>query len=282
MKTSFSRRSFTCFFGTILATLTAGCVSSRDTPLHRALWGGRAARVTEALNAGADVNAVGDFHFTPLHIAALNNDTNSVILLIGKGAQLESQLNAGVVEARYYYRHLIFSGVNLDLNPFFRGRRWTVALAKGDGFTPLAIAAQNYATECVHLLLQHRARVDARDWLGMTPLAWAALNGDFKTAQVLLSNGANPNSRSNDGQTPLHHAARMPYSVRLPDRTYLGHVDFEANLKVVNLLIEKGAEVNSKDQNGSTPLDHAMAAHSKPVDLLRQCGGITNAVPKVP
>jgi hypothetical protein len=77
-------------------------------------------------------------------------------------------------------------------------------------------------------------------------------------AALLLSHGADPNARTTDdaydaGQTPLHRAA------------YAGHAD------IVELLIEKGADVNRRDTRGRSPLHHAAhCGHTSVVSLLRE------------
>ena len=55
--------------------------------------------------------------------------------------------------------------------------------------------------------------------------------------------------------TPLHSAVR------------------EGHKEVIELLIAKGADVNAKDDDGTTPLD--MADDKETADLLRKHGGKT-------
>ena len=57
------------------------------------------------------------------------------------------------------------------------------------------------------------------------------------------------------GRTPLHFAAR------------------EGHKKIVELLIDKGADMNAKANDGTTPLD--MADDKETADLLRKHGGKT-------
>jgi ankyrin repeat protein len=57
---------------------------------------------------------------------------------------------------------------------------------------------------------------------------------------VLLAHKADPNLRSRSGLAPLHHAAQ---SGRGRD--------------IVDLLLEAGADINIRDNDGRTPLDYA-------------------------
>ncbi len=57
-----------------------------DTPLHVMLWRGDVHAVIALIDAGADVNAVGDMSETPLHIAVRNEDVAGIEALLHAGA----------------------------------------------------------------------------------------------------------------------------------------------------------------------------------------------------
>ena len=87
----------------------------------------------------------------------------------------------------------------------------------------------------------------------------ATRNGDFSIVQTLLNTGVNVNEKNKDGWTPLHIAASKNHR------------------KIVELLIDNGAEVNSTGepssifiwQGGFTPLHYAAVnGHREIVELL--------------
>ena len=108
------------------------------------------------------------------------------------------------------------------------------------------------------------------DYFGRTPLLQASMVGNIEMTEFLLKEGAKPNLVTDSGESSLHIAAAN------------GHTD------IARLLIEYGAKVNHRNNEGLTPLNRAIhfpAIHynsegSAPVDtknvvkVLREFGGI--------
>ena len=168
------------------------------TPLHLAAQEGRTETVLFLIAAGAKVNAKSQNGRTPLHWAAENDHKETVQALIDFGAE--------------------------------------VNLADNSGDTPLHWAAYKGCTETLEALLNAGANMDARDGNGYTPLHVAAQKGRTKTVLALIAAGADLNARDQDGVTPLHLAA------------YKGHTE------TLEALLNAGANVNAKDNEGLTPL----------------------------
>jgi uncharacterized protein len=60
--------------------------SSGDTPLHAALWARDDEAARALVDAGADVNAVGDMSETPLHVAVAQSNAKLAKCLVEHGA----------------------------------------------------------------------------------------------------------------------------------------------------------------------------------------------------
>jgi ankyrin repeat protein len=93
-------------------------------------------------------------------------------------------------------------------------------------------------------LLKHGAKPDTlRTPAGRTALHMAAAYYGCETlCQALLNAGADINARTKDGATPLMLAA------------------LSAKLRLVKMLVEKGADINLKDNKGKTVYNYALAA----------------------
>jgi len=121
-----------------------------------------------------------------------------------------------------------------------------------DGATALHWAAYLDAADTTALLIRSGAKVDTPNNYGMTPLALASANGNATIVDRLLKAGANPNGAVRAGETPLMLAART------------GSVD------AVKALLSAGAAIDAKEAwNGQTALMWAAAAgHARVVQLL--------------
>jgi ankyrin repeat protein len=127
-----------------------------------------------------------------------------------------------------------------------------------DGNTPLLLAASHAGADCVELLLKKGADVNAANKAGATALIRAATNYD--KARLLIDAGANIQVKTELGKTPLTLAARR-----------------YGNSKAVKLLLDKGADANEHNPQGTSPIMVAAACGDlDTVRLLVQYGADVN------
>mmetsp|Transcript_47937 Transcript_47937/g.95375 ORF Transcript_47937/g.95375 Transcript_47937/m.95375 type:complete len:232 (-) Transcript_47937:290-985(-) len=148
----------------------------------------------------------------------------------------------------------------------------------------------------LQLLAKHMAmpgvKLDVTDRLGSTPLHYAAKFGQAKVAAILIQAGASMETRDAEGFLPLHAAAstgRVETLRLLVDaRSDVRAVDKQGNSalhlaaarswdnnQAGRLLLDAGAEVNSQNINGYTPLACADDWGSREFTaFLRDRGGI--------
>ena len=130
--------------------------------------------------------------------------------------------------------------------------------------TPLQVAAVDGNLEMASLLLCHGADVNVRvAYRAYTLLnycvshAWHHNRGkSVPMIELLLQNHANVESKSTTGSTPLNTAAEM--------------CNFG---KVTEILLKHGADVNTVNKEGYTPIMHSIRfGHEDQFDMLMKCG----------
>ena len=171
---------------------------------------------------------------TPLCYAVMGRNLAVIELLISRGATIapysERLLDYAVVVERVDIAKLLLeNGADASKAPRILDDNFEmVRLFKAHGVAPADINVQNH--------------------MGWPPLV-IACRGDKGEhpleIQTLLALGADIDVRNHKGKTALHYAAKAGF------------------LKVINLLIEKGATIDAPDKNGETPLFDAIRSTIK-------------------
>jgi ankyrin repeat protein len=167
-------------------------------------------------------------------------------------------------------------------------------------------AAEKGDLAAVRMLLGQKVSVNARDQDLRTPLHEAAYAGQPEVGILLIQHGADIAARDKNGSTPLHEAAKSERleGVSLPPGSLqalakllldrgaevnakdnaewmpLHWALFKRNAGIARLLIERGADVNAREAiNHYTPLDHAVSGGGslEIVELLISRGANVNA-----
>jgi ankyrin repeat protein len=143
-----------------------------------------------------------------------------------------------------------------------------VNTAAGDGKTALSVAVFNGNYDVASLLVDRKADVNKADAQRFTPLFWAVDRRNMETApnfpwmvtadpmpliRKLLDAGANPNALVNN--TP--RARMREGSPRIVFATALMRAAFAADLELVKLLLERGADPKIVSRDNETMLSAA-------------------------
>jgi serine/threonine protein kinase/ankyrin repeat protein len=134
----------------------------------------------------------------------------------------------------------------LDVNTrFVLDRTWTPPGAGDVVVTPLHAALADKHVEAARLLIAHGADVHALDSIGRTPLT-VAITYCPSAIELLLASGVDINEQTRFG-APLLTAARYQWLYRGTSRA-------PARENAVKILLEKGADPNTRDSDGRNAL----------------------------
>ncbi|XP_076290231.1 uncharacterized protein LOC143213819 isoform X1 [Lasioglossum baleicum] len=139
-----------------------------------------------------------------------------------------------------------------------------------EGHTPLHLAVIAGDTQLVAVLLANGADVNAKDLEGHSVLHWATVCGEAECVRLVLAAGARPSTPDLRGGSPLHYAAQCCGAAATAELS----VPKKVGLKVLQTLLEFGADVNAKDEDGRQPILWAASAGSvEAVLALARAGG---------
>ncbi|XP_044740048.1 serine/threonine-protein phosphatase 6 regulatory ankyrin repeat subunit B-like [Chrysoperla carnea] len=262
-----------------------------ETPLHFTVMNGDIEIMKMLLVRRANINAQNIYGQTPLHKAIEKNDRVEIIeLFLKHEADVNVKDHKADVNVKDEDRNTpLFYAIqnpNLKITKLLLDNGANVK----DDPELLNIAVKRGCTEIVELLLQHNADVNATDENGYTALlsTLSDFYQDFcklrpdrdsyvnnikrKITKLLLNHGANVDAQTRGGWTALHFAVYNGYSQVVEVLLeYNANVNFREKKKsrdttpyvctkkkcsndIVKLLLERGAEVDSKTKYNITPL----------------------------
>ena len=260
-----------------------------QTLLQLAVQGGDARLVELLLIAGADKNSCNSLRLTPLTVAVQEGHRSVVSVLLSPGH--EKNRNMFSFGSGYGRKSLLSIATA-------KGHTEIVRLLKstGDvGRTPLHMAAQEGHEKMVRFLLSNSVEVDCvLPVTGETPLLYAARNGHVRIVELLLKAGQRATVQNR--MFPLKEAvlaghtdvvkmllAEDPeitralllcnHSFNHSQLSYLHLAALEGHARVVEALLDAGADMNSVATGLTTPLHLAVQkGHQEVVDLLVRRG----------
>lgn len=199
---------------------------------------------------GADVNAShgGD---TPLYIAATMGDRDLVDLLLGKGAHVSGDISPNAIETPL---HSAIAENHKEVAELLIKHGANVNALNMSKRTPLHFLARDVKDKkLAELMIAKGADVAAQDKNGETPYDFAIGSGNREIAEILQKHGAKASGKS--PATPSSSELKKALDSGIPASSLLGLAAQLGNLEMVELLLEKGAEVNTtKGEGGILPI----------------------------
>ncbi|XP_068185584.1 ankyrin repeat and SOCS box protein 9-like isoform X1 [Antennarius striatus] len=224
-------------------------VESDWSPIHDAAFNGRLLALQRLIAQGACVNLNTLDKVSPLHGACIQGHVACAKLLVEKGANVNSSTVGGEtpLSEACARGHVACMALLLQHGGNPSG--------SSQASSPIHKAAEKGQAECIEPLVQHGADVDQYINQSGVPLHVACSNQHLSTVKKLLQLGANANNCVS-GESPLHIASRL------------------SNPELVSVLLDHGASLSLKNNEGKHPLDLA-SPDSLVERLLRQAGGVS-------
>ncbi|WP_039456253.1 ankyrin repeat domain-containing protein [Candidatus Jidaibacter acanthamoebae] len=255
------------------------------TALMRAAMAGHKSTALILIKHGAEINAKGKDGNTALTYAISCRNEDMVRLLVENGASIHLTDDNGstpLISAIIYDCRGIIS-LLLDND--------TINKADNNGTTPLMWAAINQNKDIALTFINRGAEIEAKSKDGSTALMWATCRREIHIVQTLINKRAKVNTQDNEGNTALMRAveegeyeiakvllkagADINTTRNIGNFTTALHIilskisphPIENNFKILELLLENGADISMPDGIGRTIFDKANT-NSKIKDIL--------------
>uniref|UniRef100_UPI004047B8CD ankyrin repeat domain-containing protein n=1 Tax=Aliarcobacter sp. TaxID=2321116 RepID=UPI004047B8CD len=146
-----------------------------------------------------------------------------------------------------------------------------------------ALTTEHGSDEIAELLIKNGANVNYIDSNGRSPLIQACckFDGDrYKLVKLLIEHGANLNYQDKNGNTALMMIHNSGCDLIIIDKIFNNDATYEvlSTEKIMNFLLENGADINIRNKMGMTPLmQHAINGNDRLVKILLERGADINA-----
>ncbi|MEI0518139.1 ankyrin repeat domain-containing protein [Brachyspira murdochii] len=226
-------------------------------PLFEAIYGNNVSDVLKAVSNGININSRNEEGFTPL-LYAINYDRLEVMKallsysnIIDIEMPLNNYTNIYSVKGKNFSGEVLFNGTTPLQYAVYKGNTNAVNLLiengadtkKKDynGYCSLFYASAFSDANMIHFLLTKDPSLTREKSLsGRTVMHFSALYGNDEAISYYLSNTfLSINAKDNEGNTPLHCACEKGYS------------------STINLLVQRGAKTDMRNNEGLTPADIA-------------------------
>jgi len=240
--------------------VVSAAATTGETPLHIAAHKGDDTTVQQLLDRGAEISPFTQSGTAPLHVAAHMGHENVVRTLLDRGADIA----VATPESGQTPLHVAAGQPSFAMVQLLLDRGADVSATTPKGATPLHLAAQEGFADAVELLVRKGADIMGPDNWGHTPLHLACVAGHERSVERLVvqcpsvsvatnTAGAPPSQdEANDVIAKIRSGLLSAKSVK--GQTALHVAAGLGKAGVVEILIDRGADVAIADSDGDTPV----------------------------
>lgn len=251
--------------------------NNKHTPMHYALSTSKKPKkiisaVKVLCEAGVSLDAPCDriFECRPLHVAVVNDCPKVVSFLIQLGADLNIKNRDNITPM-----HTAVSCNRVEIIALLMKHGVELDVKDRNNETPLLIATKQGTVETIAAFVENGFDIN-RYSFDLTLLHMAVSFSKFKLVEYLIESGADPNAK-----TALEHLHSL-HLIATQRREGI-QVNAAESLKVLDYLVEKGANVNCTEHVQDSPLAvsmlegflkfaKAIIAHGAKINGRLQCG----------
>jgi ankyrin repeat protein len=242
------------------------------TPLMYAARQGAIDTVSVLADAGANLNVTDPDGTTALVLAITNAHFDVAKLLVEEGADPNIADSAGMAA--------LYAAVDMSSLQWVQGRPAPLWTSEVDAAGLVRILLEHGADANARLrqpaLKRHHNAADRVMGAGTTPLMRAARLVDAPVVRILLEGGADPFLTQQDYTTALMMAAGTAGTGVRGEGPRIALPTEEGALEVIELLLERGVDVNDFNAAGMTALHGAVSRGDRIVRLLVSRGARIN------
>ncbi|XP_063923686.1 uncharacterized protein LOC135137861 [Zophobas morio] len=230
------------------------------TVLQNACLEGVYQNVKTLIDCGIPTYLIDNANKTALHYASASKRVNrdTIKLLLDKGIDIDARNKSEMTALQIACREGVYENTETLLR---LGASIDIVDEHHNNALHYASQSLEGNQRIINLLTDEGMDLDAQNQNGTTALQFACLGGVYENVETLLDLGASFDIIDHDKKNLLHYASASK----------------KANRDVIELLCEKGINVNAQSQNGMTPLQTAcLEGVQENAKLLLDCGASVN------